>query len=105
MGRKICINDHVVMIAGKDKGKTGKVISVKNKGTKIVVEKLNMIKKHLKGDPNRNIVGGITPKERAVDISNVAIYNVTTKAKDKVKFKSVEGKKKRVFSSTGELVQ
>lgn len=102
---KIKQKDEVVVIAGKDKGKKGTVLKIiKNKTTsdRVVVEGINMVKKHVKSTQEKP--GGIVDKEAAMDISNVAIFNPTTGKADKVGYKVLDdGKKVRVFKSNGEV--
>ncbi len=105
----IKINDEVIIIAGKDKGSQGKVIKVIKDKTKklhkVVVEGCNLVKKHVKPNPNLNQEGGIVEREAAIHISNVAIFNQASGKKDKVGIKALEdGKKVRYFKSNGELV-
>jgi large subunit ribosomal protein L24 len=106
--QKIKCKDQVVVIAGKDKGKTGtvlKVITLPN-AKKVMVEGINMVKKHVRANPSAGKEGGIISQEAAIDISNVAILNPNTGKADKVSFKVLENenRKVRVFSSTGEVV-
>lgn len=105
--QKIKKNDEVIVITGKNKGARGKVVRMvkKNNRTKVVVEGINLIKKHTKGNPQANKPGGIIEREAALDISNVALFNPITKKADKVGFKIVEGKKVRYFKSNNELVE
>lgn len=105
--QKIKKNDEVIVITGKNKGARGKVLRVvkKEDHTKIVVEGINMVKKHTKGNPQANKPGGIIEREAALDISNVALFNPITKKADKVGFKILEGKKVRYFKSNNELVE
>lgn len=104
MASKIRLNDEVIVITGKDKGKRGKVKQVLNNG-KVVVEGINMVKKHQKPNPNLNQPGGIIEKEAALDVSNVAIYNHTTGKADRVGFKFEDEKKVRFFKSNNEIVK
>lgn len=97
--RKIKRDDQVVVIAGKDKGKRGKVISVLA-DERVVVAGVNIIKKHTKPNPNLGVAGGIVEKEAPVHVSNVAIVNPETQKADRVGFKVENGKKLRVFKST-----
>ena len=99
-------NDEVIVIAGKDKGRKGTVVSVLLDKHRVIVEGVNLVKKHVKPNPNKQIEGGIVEQEAALHISNVALYNPATKKADRVGFKFVEdGKKKvRYFKSNGELV-
>jgi large subunit ribosomal protein L24 len=97
--------DEVVMIAGKDKGKRGVVLSVVNDLDKIFVENINMIKKHTKGNPQMGTPGGIVEKEAAVHISNVAIWNPVTNKGDRVGYRNLkDGQKVRFFKSNNEVV-
>ena len=66
-------NDEVYILAGKDRGKTGRVLIVLPQDNKIVVEGVQMIKRHTRANPQRNIKGGIVEKESAIHISNVAL--------------------------------
>jgi len=100
---KIKRDDEVVVIAGKDKGKRGKVASVLD--GRVVVAGLNLVKKHVKPNPNRGEQGGIVEREASLDISNVALFNQATQKADRVGYKVLEdGEKVRVFKSTGEVV-
>ena len=80
--QKIKLNDEVIIIAGKDKGSTGTVTKVTD--IKVVVEGLNIAKKHVKANPNAGVTGGIVDTEMPMAISNVAIYNAKTKKADRV---------------------
>jgi large subunit ribosomal protein L24 len=102
--RKIKRDDDIIVIAGKDKGKRGKVLKVQDDG-RLIVSGVNMIKKHQKPNPQMNVQGGIIEKEAAVQVSNVAIFNAAASKADRVGFKVLEdGKKIRVFKSNGEAV-
>jgi large subunit ribosomal protein L24 len=102
--RKIRKGDQVVVLAGKDKGKQGTVLKVVD-GAKVVVENINMVKKHAKGNPMKGEPGGILDKEMPMDISNVAILNPMTGSADRVGFKTLEdGRKVRYFKSNDEVV-
>lgn len=97
--------DEVIVIAGKDKGKRGVVLSVINELDKIFVENVNMIKKHTKGNPMQGTPGGIVEKEAAIHISNVAMWNPVTNKGDRVGYRSLEdGQKVRYFKSNNEVV-
>jgi len=104
MAAKIRQNDEVIVIAGKDKGKRGKVSKVLSTG-KVIVEGVNMVKKHKKPVPQLQIEGGIVEQEAALDISNVAIYNEATGKADRVGFRIEDGKKVRFFKSNDELIK
>ncbi len=100
---KIKSDDEVIVLAGKDKGKRGKVRTVMD-DNRVVVAGINMIKKHTKPNPQAGVAGGIIEKEAPIQVSNVAIYNPETSKADRVGFK-VEGEKKiRIFKSNGEAI-
>ncbi|WP_392566409.1 50S ribosomal protein L24 [Utexia brackfieldae] len=103
MAAKIRREDEVIVLTGKDKGKRGKVKSVLSTG-KVIVEGINLVKKHQKPQPALNQEGGIVEKEAAMNISNVAIYNSATGKADRVGFKIEDGKKVRFFKSTNETI-
>lgn len=97
--------DEVVVIAGKDKGKRGVVLSVVTDIDKVIVENVNMIKRHTKGNPMQGTPGGIVEKEAPLHISNVAIWNPVSNKGDKVGVRHLEdGKKVRYFKSNNEVV-
>ncbi len=101
---KIIKNDQVIVIAGKDKGRTGNVTERLSNG-KLIVAGINIAKKHQKGNPNAGIPGGIVEKEMAIDASNVMLVNPATGKGDRVGFKILDdGKKVRYFKSNGEVV-
>ena len=103
---KIIKGDQVVVITGKDKGKQGQVVRVL--GDKVVVEGVNVVKRHQKPNPMRGIEGSIVSKEMPLDISNIAILNPETNKADRVGIKLIEneGKVKRVrfFKSNGSII-
>ena len=102
--RKIKRDDEVIVVAGRDKGKRGKVVRVL--AERVIVSGINMIKKHQKPNPQAGVAGGIIEKEASIHTSNVAIYNPATKQADRVGFKVLEnGDKIRVFKSNGEAVE
>lgn len=104
MAAKIRRDDEVVVLAGKDKGKRGKVLSVLTRSDRLVVEGVNVVKKHQKPNPALNEPGGIIEKEAPIHVSNVAIFNPATGTADRVGFK-IEGEKKvRVFKSNNEII-
>lgn len=103
-------NDEVVVIAGKDKGRHGKVLKIiKDKSNlpyRVVVEGINIIKKHVKPNPNKGVEGGILEREAPIHISNVALYNAATGKGDRAGIKTLEdGRKVRYFKSNNELVE
>ncbi len=97
--------DKVIVIAGKDKGKTGSVLSVVNDEEKVFVENVNMIKKHTKGNPQMGQPGGIIEKEAGIHVSNVAILNPVTNKADRIGYRELkDGQKVRFFKSNNEVV-
>ena len=92
------------VLTGKDKGRQGQVVKVIN-NRKVLIENVNLVKKHQKGNPNTGIESGIIEKEMPIDISNVMLFNPITKKGDKVGFKILEdGRKVRFFKSNNEVV-
>ena len=101
---KIRKGDQVVVIAGKDKGKRG-TVARRVDAERVVVEGVNRVKKHVKPNPVKGVVGGVVDKDMPLHISNVSLYNPATKKGDRVGFKLLDdGKKVRVFKSNGEVV-
>ena len=100
---KIKRNDEVIVIAGKDKGKRGSVQQVLDNG-RLIVAGVNMVKKHVKANPNRGTQGGIVEQEAALHASNVAIWNPKSQKADRVGFRFEDGKKVRFFKSNGETL-
>jgi len=103
MASKIRRDDEVIVLAGKDKGKTGKVTKVLVEEGKVFVEGVNLVKKHQKPVPQLQQAGGIVEKEAPLHVSNVAIVNREGKA-DRVGFRVEDGKKVRFFKSNNELI-
>lgn len=102
--RKIKKNDDVIVITGKDKGSRGSVLSVLD-NDHVLVSGINKVKKHQKPNPVKGTTGGIVEMEKPIHISNIAIYNATTKRADRVGVKQLEdGRKVRVFKSSGEVI-
>lgn len=102
--KKIRKGDEVVVLAGKEKGKRGSVSALVG-CEHVLVEGLNRVKKHVKPNPVRGVVGGVIEKSMPLHISNVSLYNPNSQKADRVGFKcSVDGDKARVFKSSGELV-
>ncbi len=95
---KICRDDEIIVIAGKDKGKRGRIIKMLA-GDRVVVSGINMVKRHTKPNPQAGTQGGIVEKEAPLHISNVAIFNPETSKADRVGFKFEDGIKIRVFKS------
>ena len=101
--KKIKSEDEVIVLAGKDKGKRGKVTKILDDG-RVLVSGVNMIKKHTKPNPQAGIAGGIVEKEAPLQGSNIAIYNSATSKADRVGFRVEDGKKVRFFKSNNELI-
>jgi large subunit ribosomal protein L24 len=109
---KIRKDDEVIVIAGKDKGRRGTVKARAGDGDYLLVEGINVAKKHVRPNPSKGEQGGIINKEMPIHVSNVAIFNPATGKADRVRVvvKAVEGGRKkveriRVFKSNGELVK
>jgi large subunit ribosomal protein L24 len=102
--RKIKKGDDVVILTGKDRGKRGTVLRVVD-DERLLVENVNLVKKHQKGNPQRGEAGGIIDKEMPLHVSNVGLFNPQAGKADRVGFKILEdGRKVRVFKSDGEVV-
>ena len=100
---KIKKGDDVVILSGRDKGKRGTVLQI-IENRRVLVDNVNVIKKHVKPNPNRGETGGIVEKEAPIQISNVALFNPNTNKADRVGYKVLEdGRKVRVFKSDGEV--
>lgn len=101
---KILKGDQVIVNTGKDQGKRGVVTRVLT-GDQVLVEGVNLVKKHTKPNPMKGVVGGIVAKEMPLHISNIALYNTATQKADRVAYKVLaDGRKIRVFKSNGEAV-
>ena len=102
---KIKKGDEVFVLTGRDKGRRGTVVRVIEEDERIVVEGVNMVKRHTKPNPQMGTAGGIIEKEAPIQISNVALFNPITQKPDRVGFKFLEdGRKVRIFKSNGEVV-
>ena len=100
---KLRKGDDVVILSGRDKGKRGTVLQI-IENSRILVDNVNVIKKHVKPNPNRGETGGIIEREAPIQISNVALFNPNTNKADRVGYKVLEdGRKVRVFKSDGEV--
>ena len=101
---KIRKGDEVLVIAGRDKGRRGTVVKVLDDGH-VIVEGVNMVKRHTKPNPQRQVQGGIVEKEAGIDVSNVALWNPVTKKGDRVAYRTLaDGRKVRFFKSNKEVV-
>jgi large subunit ribosomal protein L24 len=100
---KIRKGDEVVVIAGRDKGRRGTVVKVLE--GQLVIEGVNVVKRHTKPNPSKNAQGGILDKEVPIDISNVMLWNPVTKKGDRVGHRTLaDGRKVRFFKSNKEVV-
>ena len=100
---KLRKGDDVVVLSGRDKGKRGTVLQI-IENNRILGDNVNVIKKHVKPNPNRGETGGIIEREAPIQISNVALFNPNTNKADRVGYKVLEdGRKVRVFKSDGEV--
>ena len=101
---KIRKGDQVIVTSGKDKGKQGPVLRMMTNST-VVVEGINLVKKHQKGNPMSGDAGGIITKEMPIQRSNLAVFNTVTQKGDRVGIKTLEdGSRARIFRSNGEMV-
>ncbi|MFN7552414.1 MAG: 50S ribosomal protein L24 [Pseudomonadota bacterium] len=101
--KRIRKGDQVIVITGKNKGQKGEVLRVLD--DKLVVQNVNLVKRHTKPNPQANQPGGIIERESPIHVSNVMIFNPSTNSGDRVGFKTLEdGRKVRVFRSSGEVV-
>jgi len=97
--------DKVMIIAGKDKGKIGKILKLLPKKDKVLVEKVNMVKRHTKGNPYQGQAGGIVEKEAPLAVSNVALLCASCAKPTRVGYKQTEdGKKKRFCKKCSEMI-
>ena len=102
--KRIRKGDTVVVTAGREKGRTGTVVGVRADG-RVLIENVNMVRKHQRPNPARGVQGGIVQKEAPLSASNVALLNPATKKADRVGVRSLkDGRKVRFFKSNGELV-
>ena len=101
---KILKNDEVIVLTGKDKGKRG-VVKQRVDADYVVVEGVNVAKKATKPNPMTGTTGGIVDKLMPIHVSNIALFNAATGKADRVGFKDVDGKKVRIFKSSGEVVK
>ena len=102
---KIVKGDEVIVITGRDKGKRGVVLQ-RTDEVRVLVEGINVVKKHAKPNPMKGSTGGIVDKAMPIHQSNVAIFNAATGKADRVGIKQLaDGKKVRVFKSSGEEIK
>ena len=101
---KLKRGDEVFVTSGKDKGRRGTIVEIIGK-QKVLVEGINIVKKHTKPNPNAGVEGGIIDKAMPIDISNVMIWNAENERPDKVGIKTEkDGKKVRIFKKTGKTI-
>lgn len=101
--KRIRKGDQVIVITGKNKGQKGEVLRVLDE--KVVVQNVNLVKRHTKPNPQANQPGGVVEREAPIHVSNVMIFNPSTNSGDRVGFKTLEdGRKVRIFRSSGEVV-
>ena len=101
---KIRKGDQVIVLTGRDKGKRGTVVLRKD-DEHVVIEGINLVKKHTKPNPLKGTTGGIVEKAMPIHISNVAIYNGATGKADRVGIKVDGDNRTRVFKSSGEEIK
>ena len=103
--RRIRKGDEIVVLIGRNRGVRGNVLSVDAGNERVVVEGVNIVKRHTRPNPQKGTTGGIIEKEMPIHVSNVALFNPVTGRGDRVGVKTLEdGRKVRVFKSTGEVV-
>lgn len=100
--QKIRKGDEVIVLAGRDRNRRGTVLNVD--GDRVVVEGINVAKKHIRPNPMAGVQGGIVDKTMPIHISNVALINPETDKADRVGFSVVDGRKVRVYRSNGKVV-
>ncbi|MEK7717672.1 MAG: 50S ribosomal protein L24, partial [Pseudomonadota bacterium] len=101
--KKIRKGDKVMVLTGRDKGKQGTVLRVLE-DSRVLVESVNMIKRHTKPNPNKGVTGGIIDREAPIHISNVALYNPATGKGERVGMRTMQDKSKvRYFKKSGEV--
>ncbi|MEM7196342.1 MAG: 50S ribosomal protein L24 [Pseudomonadota bacterium] len=102
--QRIKKGDDVVVLAGRDKGKRGNVLQVLD-SDRALVDNVNLVKKHVRGNPNTGETGGIIEKEAPIHLSNLALYNPASDKGERVGFKTLDdGRKVRFFKSNGEVI-
>lgn len=103
--KKIKKGDEVIVIAGKDKGKRGTVLSIVEKGMKLLIEGINIAKKHVKANPNAGERGGVISKPMPIHVSNVMIYDPTKQKGSRVGIRELkDGQRVRYFKASDQLV-
>jgi len=96
--------DEIIVIAGRDKGKRGRVLRLVGED-RALVDGINVVQRHTRPNPQRGVTGGILKKETPIHVSNVALYNPVTKKAGRIGYKTLEdGRKVRFFRETGEVL-
>ena len=104
--RRIRKGDEIIVLTGRNRGARGTVLSVDAGSERVVVEGVNIVKRHTRPNPQKGTTGGIIGKEMPIHVSNIALFNPVTGRGDRVGVKTLEdGRKVRVFKSTGEVVE
>jgi large subunit ribosomal protein L24 len=102
--KKLRKGDNVIVISGRDKGRKGAIVAVLDDGT-VIVENVNRVKRHTRGNPQQNKPGGILEKEAPLHASKVALFNPASQKADRVGVKVLaDGKRVRYFKSNGEVI-
>lgn len=103
---KIKKGDEVIVIAGKDKGKKGTVLSLVENGERLLVEGINVAKKHVKANPNAGERGGVTLKTMPIHRSNVMVYDAASQKGSRVGIRTLkDGQRVRYFKASDQLVE
>lgn len=103
--QKLKKGDDVIVITGKDKGKRGTISNMLPRESRVLVEGINLVKKHQKPNPAMGVPGGIIEKEMPLHMSNIAIFNPASGKADRVGIKILEdGRKVRIFKSNNEVI-
>ena len=101
--QRIKKGDQVIVVVGKDKGRRGTVLRLEE--GRVVVESINVAKKHQRPNPQKGVAGGIVEQEKALDASNVMLFNPTTQKADRVGYRKLsDGRKVRFFKGNGEVL-
>jgi large subunit ribosomal protein L24 len=102
---KIRKNDQVQVIAGRDRGKKGRVLSVHPEKSRVIVEGVGMIKRHTKPNPQKNVKGGIVEREGAIHVSNVMLLDPDSSAPTRIGYtRHDDGTKSRISRKSGSVV-
>lgn len=103
--RRIRKGDEVIVLVGRNRGQRGSVLEVEAESDRVVVEGVNVVKRHTRPNPQKGTSGGIIEKEMSIHVSNVALFNPITGKGDRIGIRTMEdGRKVRYFKSTNEVV-